>query len=70
MQLYNPEQPAMAIRYKREVSEIVEHLLRVQEHVKPLQEANGEAALRLALANLEISVEELLITVRTMLDGS
>jgi hypothetical protein len=60
----------MAIRVKPEVSAIVEHLHRIKEHVEHLQEARDAPARRLALDNLENSIEELLITVRTMLDTS
>jgi len=59
----------MATRLKSEVATIVERLHRIEEHVKHLQEARDAPALQLALANLENSVEELLITVRTMLDA-
>jgi hypothetical protein len=58
----------MTATHKQEVSVIVEELLRIQEGVSALKEAPGAPAFRLALANLEISVEELLITVRMMLD--
>ena len=59
----------MARRVKPEVSAIVEHLHRIEEHVEHLQEARDAPARRLALTNLENSIEELLITVRTMLDA-
>ena len=60
----------MTTRSKAEASALVAQLHAIQQHADRLHEAHGAEARRLALGTLENSVEELLITVRIMLDES
>ena len=60
----------MASRSEGEVSAIVAQLRTIEQHVEHLQEAGDAPSRRLALGVLENAVEELLITLRTILDGS
>jgi hypothetical protein len=55
----------MTTRIKAELSAIIQQMRKIKQHVEQLQKAHEPPARRLALGNLENSVEELLISLRT-----